>query len=214
MRVAGLQGFTILVQYDDGTGSLSKLQHIVAHAYHTAGQGRHVGRTEKLGLLVGCRAQVYAFLLEPGRRLIPLQLAAPESAEIGVYLTIVVLEHAGVDRERAADGLFLRNEGTLGTVADGDAQMEHSVIVLGGENEVVLAVFLDDVVVPHLLLGPGHLVDIENDTMVGDVAILQVVEREDMVVSHLEVATIVVEGMTCLAVVTGIDIQLAVKHVG
>jgi hypothetical protein len=61
---------------------------------------------------------------------IPLKLSTPETAEITVYLTIVVLEDARVDGERATDGLRCWDERTLGTLADGDTKMEHSVIVL------------------------------------------------------------------------------------
>ena len=92
--------------------------------------------------------------------------------------------------------------------------MEHTIIVLGREDEVVLAVLLYTVVVPHLFLCPFHLLYIEDDTMVCDIALFQVFERQHMVVFHLEVSSVIVEGMSSLTVVAGVDIQLAVKHIG
>ena len=147
-------------------------------------------------------------------RLSPLELSAPESAEVAVDATVVVFEDAGVDGERAAYGLVLWYERALRTVGHGHAEAEDAVVAFGGEDEIVLAVLLDDIIVPHLFLGPFHLVDVEDDTVVGRLVLLDIAERQDMVVAHLKVSAVVVEALAGVPVVAGVDIEAAVEHVG
>ena len=64
MGIAGLQGLTVFVDDDHIVRSLCKLHHIITQTDHAAGQGRHVGRSEELCLLVSGRTQVDAFLQE------------------------------------------------------------------------------------------------------------------------------------------------------
>ena len=92
--------------------------------------------------------------------------------------------------------------------------MEHTVIVFCREDEEILAVLFNDVIVPHLLLCPGYILYVQNYSVVGSFTILHVVERQHVVVFHLEVASVIVEGMSCLSVVRGVDIQFAVKNIG
>ena len=92
--------------------------------------------------------------------------------------------------------------------------MEHTVITLGREDEVVLAVLLNDIVIPHLLLGPLHVLHVENHTVVGSVIVLNIVPRQHVVVLHLEVATVIVETFAGIPVMTGVDIQASVEHIG
>ena len=214
MGVTSLQGFAVLVENDNRAWSLCKLLYIVTQTYYTAWQCRYVGRSIELSLPVRSRTEVNAFLYQLSGCMIPLQLSSPESTEVAVYLAVVILEHTRVDGERATHGLLLGDERTFRTVGNSYTQVEHTIIVLGREDEVVLAVLLYTVVVPHLFLCPFHLLYIEDDTMVCDIALFQVFERQHMVVFHLEVSSVIVEGMSSLTVVAGVDIQLAVKHIG
>ena len=50
--------------------------------------------------------------------------------------------------------------------------------------------------------------------MIGDIAILDIVEREHMIILHLEMAAIIVECSACLPVVRRINVKPAVKHIG
>jgi hypothetical protein len=50
--------------------------------------------------------------------------------------------------------------------------------------------------------------------MIGGVVVFYIIPRKHVIVLHLEVTTIVVEGSTSLPVVRGIDVQAAVKHIG
>ena len=109
MRIASFHGLAILVENDYTTGSLGKLLNIVAHANYAAVDGWAVGSGEELALMVRSRTKVdesvlVAILAEDGsqtvgQRVPPLQLTAPESSEVAVDLTVVILEYAGVDRE-------------------------------------------------------------------------------------------------------------------
>jgi len=210
--VAGLQGLAVGIEDDDAARCLGKLQDIIAHADNEGWQRGHISRAEELCLAVAGRAQINAFLRQLARRLVPLELTAPETAEVAVDLSVVVLEDTGVDAERAADGVFLRDEGALGALGDGHAQVEDAVVVLGREDEVVAAVLLHDIAVPHLLLGPRHLIHVEHDAVVGDRGCQGVaLQGENMVVAHLEVAAVIVEGSTGLDVVRGVDVQTVVE---
>ena len=190
------------------------MQYIVAHLHHEAGEGGYIGRCKELGLLVGSRTEVYAFLHKLLRSLIPLELTAPETAEVAIDLAVIVLEHAGVDRERTTDGVLLRNKRTLGPVGDGYTKMEYTVIVLSREDQVVLAVFLDDIIVPHQLLGPSDLIYIENLTIICHLAVFHVFHGNHVIVLHLEVTAIIIEGSTSLPVMRRIDEQFSVKNIG
>ena len=86
MRITSLQGLSVLVDDDHIAWSLCKLHHIVAQTHYAAGQGRHVGRSEELCLLVSGRTKVDAFLQELLGRLVPLELSAPETTEVAVDL--------------------------------------------------------------------------------------------------------------------------------
>ena len=55
---------------------------------------------------------------------------------------------------------------------------------------------------------------VEDNAMIGDGTCLDIVERQHVVVAHLEVSAVVVEHVVALAVVRGIDVELAVKHFG
>ena len=147
-------------------------------------------------------------------RIPPLELTTPESAEIDVDFSVIVLEGAGVDRERTADGLLHRLERAFGLVGHGHAQTEHAVVALCREDEIVLAVFLHDIVVPHLFLCPGHVFHVENHAVVGGIVVLHVVPRQHVVVFHLEVSAVVVEAFAGIPVVAGVDIEAVVEHVG
>ena len=222
--ITSLQGLSILIENDDRACSLGKAHHIVAHANNIAGNSWSIRLGKELSLVVGSRTEVdetiVVAVLAGDRfkavieRAPPLQLSTPEAAEVAVNLSIVILEHAGVDGEGATDGLCLRYEGTFRLISNSYAKVENTVIAFGREDEVVFSILLDNIIVPHLLLGPGHILDIKNHTMVGDLTILQIVEGEHMVVLHLEVSTIIVETLSGIPVVAGIDIELTVKHIG
>lgn len=64
MRITGLQGLSVLIDDDYIVRSFCKLHDIVAQTDYAAGQGRHIGRSEELRLLVSGRTEVDAFLQE------------------------------------------------------------------------------------------------------------------------------------------------------
>ena len=107
--VASLHGFAILVEDNDVARCLGKLLDIVTHAYHAAGDGRLVGSGKEFALVVWSSTEVdesvlFAILAgdgsqSVGQRMPPLELSAPKTSEIGVYLSIVILEYARIDRE-------------------------------------------------------------------------------------------------------------------
>ena len=102
--------------------------------------------------------------------------------------------------------MLLRNKRTFGTLGNGNAQMEDTAKVLCREDEVIAAVLLNDIVVPHLLLSPRHLVHVENQAVVCDVGFERIARKgQHMVVAHLEMSAVVVEGSTCLDVMRRVD---------
>ena len=224
MWVASLHRFTILIKYNNLARSFSKLLNIIAHAYYTAANSRSFSSSVELALVVGSSTKVdetilFAILAEEGSNAIgqwapPLKLSAPESTEVAVNLTIVILEHTRVDRERTTNRLIHGLEWTFGLVGYGNTETEYAIISLSREDEIVLAIFLNNIIIPHLLLSPCHILHVENYSVIGSLIILYIVERQYMVVFHLEVTTIIVEGSTSFPVVRGIDIETTVKYVG
>jgi hypothetical protein len=81
------------------------------------------------------------------------------------------------------------------------------------EVEVVAAVLaLRAVGGPHLLVDPGHVLGADGDAVVRHLAAL-LGEREDVVVDHVVLVALVVEAEVVLAVVAGVDVDLAVEDV-
>ena len=202
VRVVGGEWLSLLVDDDDGTWHLAELHAVGRHTRHTCGDGR---------LLAGGEI----FVLECFVVAIPLQLSAPDTTEVDIDSTIVVLEDTRVDAVGLADRVGLRDERTFGSVGDGHTQAEDTIVVLCRKDQMVLAVDLHDIVIPHLLLRPGHVLDVEDLSAVGDVGFHRVaVDAQHVVVLHLEVTTVVVEGRTAVPVVGRVDIDLVVKHMG
>ena len=223
VRVACLERFAVLAEDDHAARCFCKLQYIVAHLNHEARERGHVGLGKKFA--VACRLcahvneTIVVAVLAVNRgiarckRLPPLELSAPETAKIGVDGAVVVLEDAGIDGERATDGLRLRNEGSFGLVGNSHAKTEHAVVTLAGEYVVVFAVFLHYVAVPQLFFSPRHILHVEDYAMVVDLAGHRVaVNGESVVVLHLEVSAVVVLFGVSLPVVGRIDENLAVEN--
>ena len=131
MGITSLQGLAVLVEDDDTARCLGKLLYIIAHTYHTAGNGRVIGSGKKLALVVGGSTEIDESILVTilandgcqtiGQRMPPLELSTPKSTKLAIYLTVVILEHTRVDRERAANGLIHGFERSLGLVGHSDA---------------------------------------------------------------------------------------------
>ena len=198
-------------------GCFGKLQNIIAHANNHGRYGRSIGWQEERSLLVGSRTHHYAafLIISCGRSEgVPLQLSAPQATEVAIDLSVIVLEDTRVDTERTADGMGLWNEGAFGSVGYSHTEVEHTVGVFGGEDEVVFAILLHYIIVPHLTLGPRYLLYIEYHAVVCHFAILHVGQREYVVVFHLEMASVVIESLTAVTVVAGEDVKAVAKHIG
>ena len=63
MRIACLQGFTVLINYQHAVRSLSKLLDVITQTDHEARQGGYISRRKELGLLVSSRTEVDATFL-------------------------------------------------------------------------------------------------------------------------------------------------------
>ena len=61
----------------------------------------------------------------------------------------------------------IRNERTFRLISYSHTKMEHTIIILGREDKIVLAILLHYIIVPHLLLSPWHILYIENHAMIG-----------------------------------------------
>lgn len=201
VRVCGSKRFARIVDDNDRARSLSKLKHVVSHASHAARQCLLVA----LGQVLHAKSHVVA---------ITLQLSSPDATEVDVYLSIVVLKDAWVDGIGATDGVRLRMEGAFGLVGGGNAEVEDAVLVLGAEDHIVSSVLLHYVVVPELFSSPRNILNLQGKTVVVGNVLIGAVKRQDVVVFHLEVAAIIVEGFARVPVVGGIDIQFVVKDVG
>lgn len=184
---------------------------------HVVGEFRHA-RTLR-GLL---GAGALAALLPGGvvrgclSSLVALELAAPDAAEVEVGLAVVVDEGGRVDAVGTLNGLRVRGEGPLGAGALRDADAEDTVLVAGGEVEVVLAVLGGGVGGPELLGDPGDVLGAEDDAVVchGAGGGVEGGEGEDVVVGHVVLVAIVVVLGAGVTVVGWVDVDTAVEDVG
>ena len=96
--------------------------------------------------------------------------------------------------------------------ADRHADAEDVLLVLHRKVEVVPAALLRGVGRPHLPARPGHVLDVERDAVVGDLA-ADAVHREHVVVAHREVAAEIVRLHAGVDVVGRIDEEAAVEDV-
>jgi hypothetical protein len=142
-----------------------------------------------------------------------LQLPAPDAAPGEVEPAVVVGQATGIDAVGAGDGRRLGLEGTLGAVADRDTDAKETLLVAGGEIEVVAAVLEGGVGRPQLLAGPGHVLEIQGHPVVGHGA-ADLIEGEDMVVRHVVLVTQIVVGNVGFAIVRRINVDPAVENVG
>ena len=135
--------------------------------------------SKELCLLIRSRTYIYRTCRTDGvdtfRRLlrldvlngsVPLQLSTPKASEVSINLSIVILEHARVYREGTTNRHSLWCERSFRFVSYSYTQMEYAIIVFGRENQVVFAILLYAVVVPHLLFSPGHIFHVEYHTMI------------------------------------------------
>ena len=180
VRIVGLKGLSVFVNHENRAWCFSKLLHIVAHANHTTGQCWCTFLQYQRSFFVGSRAHHNALLTWNGSYAIvavPLKLSAPKSAKIAINLSVIVFEYRWVDTERAADGLWFRHKRSFGTISHCHTKMEHAIIIFCREYQIVFAILLYPVVVPHLLLCPCHLLYIEHYAMVSSLIVFHIVER-------------------------------------
>lgn len=185
-----------------------KAVHILCKSSNTWALGGNTSTADLLGALPVLVKGVITLL-------VALQLAAPKAAKVQVGLAVVVDEAGRVDTVAARDGLRVGREGTLGPIRDSDADAKDVLRVTGWEIEVVAAIALRSIGRPHLLGYPGNVIGAEGYSVVGDGGgWIQRLRAEDVVVGHVVLVAIVVEGNVGLAVVRWVDINLAIEDVG
>ena len=199
MGIVRRQRLSFLVHNQQGLGRLGELQHVGSH------QG-HPGRQR--GLLASGQVLVLEHLVV----LIPLQLAAPDTTKVGVNLAVIVLEDAGVNGVGTTDRVGQRLEWAFGSIGYSHAQAHATIIVLAAEHQVILAVQLHDIAVPQLFLTPGNVFHAKYLAMVGYLAVHYVIERQHVVVFHLEMSAVIVETLTAIPVVGRIDVETVTKY--
>jgi hypothetical protein len=195
----GRAGFT---QYLNGKGFSVELEHVFREADNPRFEG---------GVFAfGEDGAFHVFIAQ-----ITLELPSPEASEIHIISAVFfVFEDSGIDTVTAAYRIGLRDERTGGLISDGYADAEDVVTVFEGEIEVIAPVAISDVAIPELSPGPGDILDGEDDAMVGDGCGHGVsVDGEDVVIDHVKMIAVVVFRYAALAVVGGVDVELAVENV-
>jgi hypothetical protein len=202
VRVFGAEGITVFVQYHEGGGFSVELEHVFREADDSGREGS-----------VEALREERAFDTLVAR--IALELSSPEASAIEVTGAVfLIFEDGGVDAVTAAYGVGLGDEGAGGAVGDGDAEPEDVVTVFEGEVEVITAIAANDVAIPKLPPGPWDIFDGEDDAVVGDRCGHGVtVDGENVVIDHVKMIAVVVFRYAALAVVGGVDVELAVENV-
>jgi len=187
---------------------LSELPHVVRQLGHARAQSVHALSRRLLRPLPLRVKDVVALL-------IALQLAAPQTAEVHVGLAVIVDENGWIDAVAALDRLRVRSEGTLRTVADGHTNSEDTLLVAGREVQIVLAVLKGGIRGPKLLGDPRDVLHLEDHAVISHGGSrVEGLSAKDVVVDHVVLVAIVVELDVGLAVVRGVDVDLAFEDVG
>ena len=125
-----------------------------------------------------------------------LKLSAPKSAEIYINRAVIILEDTRVYRVRSANVVGLRLKRTFRSVCNSHSKVEHIVLVLCAEDKIILTVFLNDIIVPQLSACPWNILQVENLATVGSLFVLNISERERMIVFHFEMTAVVIKRST------------------
>ncbi|KAI6765904.1 hypothetical protein HG530_006974 [Fusarium avenaceum] len=153
--VIGKKGLAILWGQDlDVPWLLSQLVHVLAELGDLRAQS-----SSSIGWLLA--VGVVLVLVLP-----VLELSALNTTPSEVCAVVGVNEAGGIDAEGVGDPALVGFERTTGVGGDGNADSEDTILVLGGEVQVVFAVLVGCIGRPHLMRGPGNVVDGETNTMV------------------------------------------------
>ena len=198
--VSGCQRLPVFVQDHYGFRFFGKLQHIRTEFGNASGDGRLVVCGES-------SSTFQSFVVA-----IALQLSAPQTTEVHVVVTVSIIQNGGVHAVTSAHRVGLGNERTFGTVADGNTDTEDIILVFQGEIHIIFAVFLSYVAIPELTSCPRNIFGGEYQAMVYDFTFHGVIGREDVVVFHIEMVTVVIFGDTAFPVVGRVDVKTVVEH--
>jgi len=174
---------------------------------HIAGQAGDFGTECRFS---GFSQVVVVFILAC---FVPLQLTAPNPAEIDIVRTIIVLIGRWVYTETALHRLRHGLVRAFGFVTDRNADSKNIVLIFCGKIHVISPVLAGHIVGPHLTTGPGHIFDIERDTMIAHVP-PGILHRIHVIIAHIKVASCVILGNSGLDIVRGENINFAVVHMG
>ncbi len=181
-------------------GGLGKLQHIVAEP---GDFGAECG-------FVTCRVFIFLNVAATGPA---LQLPAPDAAKHHVVGAVVIFKYRRVDAEAAFNRFGFGLEGTSGGIAGGYAHLENAVFVFCREIQKVFTVFFGRIGCPELAAGPGYVFQVQRFAVIGGGLGGRVV-GEDAVILHIEFIAFAIGGDASFHIVRGVDVQLAVKHMG
>lgn len=135
---------------DEIAGRFGDLVHVLAELGDLGRQG--VGAVGSS--LVSDPRLVEVLLVLPG-----LELAAPDTAPDEIGLVVSVDIASGIDTVCAGDPALVGLERAAGLVGDSNSNSEDLILVLGREVEIIFAVLVSCIRSPHLLLGPGNVID-------------------------------------------------------
>lgn len=201
MEVFGEHTVAVLIEDNDLAWFLVELEHISGHTCHTW--------TDAGFSAFGQDGVFDEFVV-----LVALELSAPYTAEVAIYLSVIVFKDAGVDAVRAAYGIGFRDEGSFGVVCDRYTEAEDTAFVFGAEDEVVPSVFLYDIVIPELFGCPGDVREVKDLSAVNGLWLVDGVHAEDMVVAHAKMVSVIILGVSTVDVMGGIDVDGAVEDMG
>ena len=222
VRIVSPERLALLIHNLHRSRSLGKIETVPCESHAAARQGIRISFRE-----IRC--------LQMDVVLVSLQLAAPETAEIDVNLTVcIVSERAHVYAVAARNRSRLGNERSRRIVGDGGAPVEHVTAVLEREVHYVplhlLAVthtlglllgigrnlhfILLYVAVPELASCPRYILLAEYAAVVGYLACHRVsVDGQHVVILHYVLVAVVILDIVSLPVVGRVDVDFAVEDV-
>ena len=199
VRVACSKRLSILSKNYYRTWFFSKLKHIIGKFNHSARQCRFI---------IGRKVRILNSLVVT----IALQLSAPDTTKIDIVAAVVIAEHSHIDTVTSADRVRLRDKRTFRLVTNGYTHTENVITVFQRKIKIILSVFISYIAVPKLTSCPRDVCHTQCYTVVGYFAMHDIVGRENMIIIHIKMVTVIIFRNTGLAVVRRIDIQTAVEY--
>ena len=192
--------FSLFIQDLYASWSLCKGKHIFTH--HSA-HGKQ------------CRLILFRF---PAGRikaavLVLLKLPSPQTAEIHIYLSVIIHKDCRINAEASFNTECFRSERSFRFLCCGYAKAEISLLISCRKYQIIFSILIHHIRCPHLIPDPRNIILAQYLAMV-DAGCIHTVHAEYMVVLHLVFIPVVIILPVMGNIVGWVNIKLIIKYMG